>query len=156
MTFTDVPTPWGTFVAGWERGGLAKLLFPSNLCPLELSTGSVASEQLALQLQDYFAGRRRHFEIPLNLQGTPFQLKVWDALARVPFGQLITYGELARHVGTPDGARAVGGAVGANPLPIIIPCHRVVASGGGLGGFGAGLDWKRRLLAVEGAFPRNL
>ncbi len=156
MTFTHVPTAWGTFVAGWERGGLTVLHFPDNVPSAELSTSTVASEQLALHLQDYFAGRRRHFEVPLNLQGTPFQLRVWTALVHVPFGRLTTYGELARRVGTPHGARAVGGAVGSNPLPIIIPCHRVVASGGGLGGFGSGLDWKRRLLAVEGAYPRNL
>lgn len=153
MTFTHVPTSWGTFVAGWERGGLTVLRFPGTVAESERTTENVVSEQLTLQLQDYLAGRRRRFEIPLNLKGTPFQHKVWGTLTRVPFGQLITYGELACRVGSPKGARAVGGAVGSNPLPIIIPCHRVVTTGGGLGGFGSGLDWKRRLLAVEGAYP---
>ena len=81
---------------------------------------------------------------------TPFQQRVLRELAAVPFGKLVTYGELAQRLGLPRGARAVGGAVGANPLPIFIPCHRVVAAGGGLGGFSGGLDWKARLLAHEG------
>ena len=91
------------------------------------------------------------FTVPLDLTGlTPFRRRVLVALRRVPRGRTITYGELARRAGCPGGARAVGGAVGANPLPVIIPCHRVIAAGGRPGGFGLGLPLKRRLLALEG------
>lgn len=101
------------------------------------------------QLDEYFEGRRRSFSLPLSPEGTPFQLAVWRALADIPYGETITYGELARRVGRPAAFRAVGQANGANPLPIVYPCHRVVAAGG-LGGYGGGLDVKRRLLALEG------
>jgi methylated-DNA-[protein]-cysteine S-methyltransferase len=101
------------------------------------------------QLDEYFARRRTSFDLPFDLLGTPFQVSVWRALAAIAPGTTITYAELARRVGRPAAFRAVGQANGANPLPIFFPCHRVVASGG-LGGYGGGLDVKRRLLAVEG------
>ena len=107
-------------------------------------------EQAALQLEEYFAGRRTAFDVPMALEGTPFQRQVWDELTRIPYGGTITYGELARRVGRPNGPRAVGQANGRNPIPIIVPCHRVVA-GNGLGGYAGGLPLKRALLAVEGA-----
>jgi O-6-methylguanine DNA methyltransferase len=101
-------------------------------------------------LQDYFAGRLRVFEhLTLDLQGTGFQRRVWKALSQVPFGTTTTYKALAQSLNIPLGARAVGGALGANPLPIIIPCHRVVAADGSLGGFSSGLTNKRFLLAHE-------
>jgi len=87
--------------------------------------------------------------VPLRLRGTRFQLAVWGALQEIPYGQAVTYGELAELVGRPRAARAVGRAVGTNPLPILVPCHRVVAAGG-LGGYGPGPSWKERLLALEG------
>ena len=93
-------------------------------------------------------GQRRRL-IPVRLHGTPFQLDVWNALAAIPFGETRSYAEIARAVGKPKAFRAVGLANGANPLPIVIPCHRVIASGGKLGGYGGGLDAKRRLLALE-------
>jgi methylated-DNA-[protein]-cysteine S-methyltransferase len=101
-------------------------------------------------LQDYFAGRLRGFDhLTLDLQGTGFQRRVWEALSQVPFGSKTTYKALAQSLNMPLGARAVGGALGANPIPIIIPCHRVVAADGSLGGFSSGLTNKRLLLAHE-------
>lgn len=109
----------------------------------------------AEQLDQYFAGQRRDFDLPLNPAGTPFQRRVWTEMARIPFGATASYGALAREVGSV--ARAVGGACGANPIPIVIPCHRVVGEGGALGGFsgGAGPATKRTLLELEGITPRE-
>ncbi len=107
----------------------------------------------AAQLEEYFSGTRTSFSLPLAPRGTAFQLDVWKALADIPYGVTTTYGELARRVGRPGAARAVGQANGANPLPIVVPCHRVVAADGGLGGYAGGADTKRRLLALEGAAP---
>lgn len=102
------------------------------------------------QLEEYFSGRRQRFELPLKLSGTDFQRQVWTTLADIPYGATISYAELAALVGRPAAFRAVGQANGANPLPIVLPCHRVVASGGRIGGYGGGLEMKRRLLALEG------
>ncbi len=107
--------------------------------------------QAKKELQDYAAGKRKDFSFPVRLSGTPFQVAVYKRLSEVPYGKLLSYGELAEKVGKPGGARAVGGAVGNNPLPFVVPCHRVIASGKKLGGFGPGPDWKKRLLALEGA-----
>ena len=103
------------------------------------------------QLEEYFAGHRRSFELPLAPSGTAFQRQVWFALADIPYGETISYAELAARVGRPRAFRAVGQANGANPIPIILPCHRVIASDGGIGGYGGGLDLKRQLLALEEA-----
>jgi len=103
------------------------------------------------QLEEYFAGERTEFDLPLEVSGTPFQRDVWFALAEIPYGKTISYGELAAMVGRPTAFRAVGQANGSNPIPIVLPCHRVVASGGRIGGYGGGLDMKRQLLALEGA-----
>ncbi|HVN45724.1 MAG TPA: methylated-DNA--[protein]-cysteine S-methyltransferase [Steroidobacteraceae bacterium] len=107
--------------------------------------------QVQAQLQEYFCGVRRSFELPLAPSGTAFQLRVWQALATIPYGETLSYGELARRLGLKGGARAVGLANGANPLPIIVPCHRVIGADGSLTGFGGGLHIKRALLALEGA-----
>lgn len=104
----------------------------------------------AAQLDEYMARRRTAFDLPLRFRtGTPFQQQVWLALADIPYGETVSYAELAEEVGRPAAFRAVGQANGANPLPIFYPCHRVVASGGGLGGYGGGLDLKRQLLELE-------
>ncbi len=105
---------------------------------------------VAAQLAEYFAGRRRDFALALDPPGTPFQRQVWEELARIPFGATISYGELARRVGRPAAARAVGAANGANPIPIVLPCHRVIGSDGSLTGYGGGLPLKKALLALEG------
>jgi O-6-methylguanine DNA methyltransferase len=104
------------------------------------------------QLEQYAAGARRALDLELDLRGTPFELEVWGALRRIPFGQTRTYGELARELGRPGAARAVGGAAGRNPVPVVVPCHRLL-SGQGLGGFSAGLERKRALLRLEGLSP---
>ncbi len=103
------------------------------------------------QLEEYFAGARTAFDLPLAAPGTPFQELVWDELRRVGYGETISYGELAARIERPGSARAVGAANGANPISIIIPCHRVIGSAGSLTGYGGGLEAKRRLLALERA-----
>ncbi len=103
------------------------------------------------QLAEYFQGRRRSFDLPLEVRGTPFQQRVWKALRRIPYGETRSYGEIARQVGSPRAARAVGMANHANPVAIVIPCHRVIAAGGALGGYACGIEFKRRLLDLEAA-----
>ncbi|MBA4018079.1 MAG: cysteine methyltransferase [Pirellula sp.] len=103
------------------------------------------------QLDEYFAGRRQTFDVPIKLAGTPFQLRVWQQLAEIPFGRTISYAELARRVGNPTASRAVGNANGRNPISIIIPCHRVVGVDGKLTGYAGGVAKKQRLLAWESA-----
>jgi len=101
------------------------------------------------QLQSYFAGERKNFDLALILQGTDFQKRVWNALRKIPYGATISYKELAEMIGSPKAVRAVGAANGANPIPIIIPCHRVIGSDGSLTGFGGGLPLKKQLLELE-------
>lgn len=102
------------------------------------------------QLEQYFAGRRLAFDVPLDLRGTDFQVAAWKAMTKIPYGTTISYGEQARAIGRPTAFRAVGSANGRNPIPIIVPCHRVLASDGTLGGYSLGLSMKRRLLSLEG------
>jgi methylated-DNA-[protein]-cysteine S-methyltransferase len=131
---------------------------PKGLCALHLGgsgkdrgTCEPEFERLLFDLREYLKGKPVKFKTPLDLAGLPvFTRKVLARLSRIPFGKTLTYGDLASKVGNPKGARAVGQAVGRNPLPIVVPCHRVLAHHGGLGGFGAGLDWKRFLLDLEG------
>ena len=107
------------------------------------------------QLGEYFAGRRRVFDLPLAPRGTEFQRAVWQALADIPYGNTISYAQLAQRIGNPTGTRAVGAANGRNPLPIVLPCHRVIGADGGLTGFGGGLPTKQFLLRLEGALPQQ-
>jgi methylated-DNA-[protein]-cysteine S-methyltransferase len=109
----------------------------------------------ATQLQEYFAGERQHFDLPLHPLGTSFQVNVWLTLAEIPYGTTISYGELARRIDQPLAVRAVGAANGRNPLPIVLPCHRVIGSDGSLTGFGGGLPTKRFLLALEDRVARG-
>lgn len=111
------------------------------------------AEQAGTQLTEYFKGERTVFDLPLEIGGTPFQQKVLKELANVPFGETVTYGELAARTGNPRASRAVGGVMRRNPLPIVIPCHRVLACGGRLGGFTGGTDLKEMLLGIEGHPP---
>jgi methylated-DNA-[protein]-cysteine S-methyltransferase len=112
------------------------------------SSQSVFAEA-ARQLEAYFDGRLTEFELPLAPAGTPFQLAVWTELLRIPYGETMTYGELAERLGRPSAARAVGAANGRNPISIVVPCHRLVGASGGLTGYGGGVDRKRRLLDLE-------
>ena len=105
--------------------------------------------QIAKELQEYFAGTRTAFTFPVEADGTDFNRKVWEQVSRIPYGKTKTYGEIARTIKKPGASRAVGTANGRNPIPIVIPCHRVVAAGGKLGGFGGGLPLKRKLLDLE-------
>lgn len=109
-------------------------------------------QQAVEQLDEYFAGRRKAFTLPLAPEGTPFQLSVWQALQKIPYGTTCSYGEIATAIGNPKASRAVGLANNKNPLPIFIPCHRVIGADGKLIGYGGGLDIKRRLLALECEF----
>lgn len=102
------------------------------------------------QLAEYFAGRRTTFDVPLDLMGTDFQVESWKALGRIPYGKTISYGQQALSIGNPKACRAVGSANGKNPIPIIVPCHRVVSADGSLGGYSLGLKMKKQLLALEG------
>ena len=106
--------------------------------------------QTKKQLEQYFAGKRKTFDVALDLVGTEFQVQAWRALCRIPFGKTISYGQQAANIKKPKAFRAVGSANGKNPIPIIVPCHRVVASGGSLGGYSLGLRMKKQLLALEG------
>jgi methylated-DNA-[protein]-cysteine S-methyltransferase len=148
-------TPIGPLVLAARAAGLTHVLFAqgSRAAPpgpeWELAPPRLA--RAAAQLDEYFAGHRRTFELTLAPSGTPFQLCVWHALAGIPYGETVSYGDLARQLGLRNGSRAVGLANGANPLPIVVPCHRVIGSDGSLTGFGGGLDLKRRLLELEGA-----
>jgi methylated-DNA-[protein]-cysteine S-methyltransferase len=110
----------------------------------------------ATQMREYFSRLRRRFELSLDLQGTPFQQSVWHELLQIPYGTTVSYGEIARRMGRPPGAaRAVGAAVGANPVPVVIPCHRVVGADSSLVGFGGGLEAKRTLLRLEGVYVQG-
>jgi methylated-DNA-[protein]-cysteine S-methyltransferase len=110
-----------------------------------------ALQEAANQASEYFSGRRLAFDLPLDLAGTAFQVRVWNELCRIPFGQMRSYGEIAEAIGAPGAARAVGRANGSNRLALIVPCHRVIASGGKLGGYTGGIGLKQRLLAHEAA-----
>jgi methylated-DNA-[protein]-cysteine S-methyltransferase len=132
-----------------EGETLVGLTLPGQALPDLTERETPVLREARRQLEAYFAGRLRVFDLPLRLEGTPFRLRVWEQLRQIPYGQVISYGELARRVGKPTAARAVGGANHHNPIPIIIPCHRVVAADG-LGGYGGGTPLKRTLLALEG------
>jgi len=144
-----LPRSGGPGFRGWIERGL-----PDAERVDQLPTLDVACREL----QEYFSGERRKFSVPLDLRGTPFQLSVWRAILGIPYGETKSYAELARGVNRPNAHRAVGAANGANPVPIIVACHRVIASDGKLGGYGGGLETKRRLLAFEktGAGPETL
>jgi methylated-DNA-[protein]-cysteine S-methyltransferase len=112
--------------------------------------------ETARQLTAYFAGTLRIFDLPLDMQGTPFQMSVWQELQRIPYGETRSYQQIAVATGTPQAVRAVGAANGANPVPIVVPCHRVIGSNGKLTGYGGGLPLKKRLLELEGALTMSL
>jgi methylated-DNA-[protein]-cysteine S-methyltransferase len=151
-TFTmPLDTPIGRLVLESDGDVLISIWLPHQSVKAR-GNGADAPPVLkdtATQLEEYFARERTAFDVPMEMDGTEFQKEVWRELSRIPYGQTISYGELARRVGRPKGPRAVGQANGRNPIPIIVPCHRVLA-GNGIGGYGGGLPMKRALLAVEG------
>ena len=144
-------TPLGTLQIEATERGLCGIWFPSRSINQGPTPGKNRVISLAKQeLNAYFAGDLTTFSVPLDWQGTRFQESVWQALLAVPFGKTATYGDVARAIGRPRSSRPVGGAVGKNPLPIIVPCHRVIGSDRSLTGFTGGLDIKIRLLELEG------
>lgn len=159
MFFERFDTPIGVLTIAADADGLRHIEFPRNRHPADRydwaqgARGDAATTLQATreQLLDYFAGTRRAFDLPLAPLGTPFQQTVWRMLATIPYGTTWSYGDLAQAIGNPDGTRAVGAANGRNPLPIVLPCHRVIGADGSLTGFGGGLEIKEALLQLEGA-----
>lgn len=145
----QIDTPLGLMYAVDKDGALSRLDFsdiPSANCEVKLTA---LLTDTAKQLKEYFSGNRSCFDLPLKPSGTPFQLKVWEALGSIPYGQTRSYREIAIMIGHPKAFRAVGGANHHNPISIITPCHRVIGADGSLTGYGGGLDKKRALLALE-------
>jgi methylated-DNA-[protein]-cysteine S-methyltransferase len=151
----EFDSPVGPLLLAGTAQALTRVHFQAGPRPLhpaaEWCRAAAPFVLVQAQLLEYFRGARRTFELPLAPQGTPFQLRVWRALCTIPYGETLSYGELARRLGLVGGARAVGLANGANPLPVVVPCHRVIGADGTLTGFGGGLRIKRSLLALEGA-----
>lgn len=164
IAYGPVDSPFGPLLAASTSKGLVKLAFPeegadsvldrlaARISPRIVEASPAALDPVKRELEEYFAGQRQDFELALDwsLIG-PFATKVLHATAAIPYGDYSTYSDIAARAGSPRGSRAAGNALGSNPIPIIIPCHRVLRSGGALGGYGGGLDRKRHLLALEGA-----
>ena len=164
---TNVASPLGTIAIAATDQGLTGLWFTDGqrYLPPQLMGGEAwpeASDHPVLklasqQLTEYFAGKRSEFDVPLDLRcGTAFQQSVWQALLAIPQGDVISYGEVSRRIGKPAAVRAVGGAIGRNPVSIIVPCHRVTGSTGALTGYAGGLERKTALLRLEGALQKEL
>lgn len=149
MEFYRFDTPFGAMALGEEEGAIVRLYLPNSPTPRLMSHPTPLLEEGQRQLTEYFARERREFDLPLAPGGTPFQQKVWSALRTIPWGQTRSYLDIARAVDCPGGVRAVGMANRANPLPILIPCHRVVRADGASGGYAGGAELKRALLALE-------
>jgi methylated-DNA-[protein]-cysteine S-methyltransferase len=154
VNYAYLETPIGTLLITGDENTVRRIYFPKRGKAVKPEPGWRASGRGAVgkalrQLREYFAGKRAAFDLPLTPEGTLFQQAVWRQLCEIPYAGTISYGELARRIGNPKAARAVGSANGANPLPIVIPCHRVIAGDGTIGGFGGGLPTKRMLLDLE-------
>lgn len=152
--FTEFESPIGRILLAGDDAGLRRIIFQRGKKAQrpgpdweEKRTAMLRETQR--QLRAYFAGRLKDFDLELAPEGTPFQRGVWDELMKVPYGETISYGALARKIRRPKASRAVGAANGSNPLPIVVPCHRVIGSGGNLVGYGGGLDIKVKLLNLE-------
>jgi methylated-DNA-[protein]-cysteine S-methyltransferase len=164
IAYTTMDSAVGRLLIASSDRGLLRIEFLQNgvgeaISRLERAyPGETLVEDLAMnrdvlnQLQEYFQGRRRVFTLPLELRGTEFQRSVWDAVAGVPYGQTRSYVDIANKLGKPKACRAVGAANGANPIPIVIPCHRIIGSDGSMTGFGGGIPIKEKLLALEKAW----
>lgn len=153
MYYCYTPTPIGPLLLAGDDDGLAVVGFPSGKMRREPEPGWVEDAapfaEVMRQLDEYFAGGRQSFDLALNPSGTEFQKQVLDALRAIPYGETVSYKDIAERIGRPNAVRAVGAANGRNPIPIIIPCHRVIGSGGKLTGFGGGLETKAALLRLE-------
>ncbi len=161
--FTHVESPVGELLVTVDAAGrLTRLRFPDRTSaqpertpaqPAAWIHDEAPFAELRRQLGAYFAGELENFELELAPSGTPFQLDVWQALCAIPYGTTASYGEIARAVGQPGAARAIGGANNRNPIAIVVPCHRVIGASGSLTGYGGGLDRKRLLLELEAGTP---
>ncbi|SRR5258708_11374537 len=153
ICYTQIPSPIGPLLLVGDDSGLCQLVFSENgrsAPPTpDWKQDAAALDEPVRQLHAYFAGELETFDLPLAPDGTQFQQRVWNELSKIPYGQTISYGELARRIGNPSASRAVGLANGSNPIPIVIPCHRVIGSNGKLTGYGGGLPIKEKLLALE-------
>ncbi|MEP7020272.1 MAG: methylated-DNA--[protein]-cysteine S-methyltransferase [Pseudonocardiales bacterium] len=153
MLYTYIDSPIGPLLAVRDEVGLTGLYLPNARHPVSVAPDwerdDDAFDDVRAQLDEYFAGRRRDFDLPLHMIGTAFQQRVWTALLDIPYGETTSYGKTAAAIGAPTASRAVGLANGQNPIPIIVPCHRVVGANGSLTGYGGGLEAKRWLLALE-------
>jgi methylated-DNA-[protein]-cysteine S-methyltransferase len=161
LKFTCFETEWGWIAAIESPAGVFRVTLPrpDERSAIDAVTRGIAASRDEAELEgvrraltNYFKGEQVEFSFPIDLKlegHTDFQRDVWEATAEIPYGQLRSYGWIANHIGRPRTARAVGQALGANPLPIIIPCHRVVRSDGSLGGFSGGLHWKEKLIELE-------
>jgi len=149
LKYSYVDTPIGAILIAGDGTSIIETYFAGARPKPDWIRDDEAFAEAAAQLRAYFAGGRKAFDLPLAPRGTEFQRSVWSALLEIPYGQTTTYSAIAETISRPAAVRAVGAANGANPIPIIIPCHRVIGANGSLTGFGGGLDVKRTLLALE-------
>ncbi len=153
MYYCYLDTPIGELLLAGTEDALHMIGFPTGSMRRDPEPDWIFKEKpfedVRSQLREYFQGERRQFDIPLSLEGTEFQLRVWRQLQQIPYGETVSYGDVAREINQPKAVRAVGAANGRNPIPIIVPCHRVIGSHGDLTGFGGGLDTKEALLRLE-------
>jgi methylated-DNA-[protein]-cysteine S-methyltransferase len=161
-SYTYIDSPIGRLLLGTDGEALTRIdMDVASRPPRDLENWSCDPEagplrEVARQLGEYFAGRRRVFDLPIRMEGTEFQRRAWRMLLEIPYGQTRSYGEQAKRIGNPNASRAVGLANGRNPIPIVVPCHRVIGADGSLTGFGGGIERKRWLLAHEGLQPSLL
>ena len=157
--YTHLDSPVGRLLLAANDRGLLCVGFPEGKTALKPAPGWKADparfSEVIRQLKAYFAGRLREFDLPLAPEGTAFQLRVWQQLRTIPYGKTVSYGEIARQIGNPRAVRAVGSANGRNPLPIVIPCHRVIGQDGSLTGYGGGIRIKEALLDLESKHAGN-
>jgi len=160
MYYCYLDTPIGELLLAGEDGALSMIGFPKGSMRREPEADWIFNEtqmsDARQQLREYFSGERRDFDLPLKLSGTEFQVSVLEALQGIPYGETTSYGEIAKRIGRPKAVRAVGAANGRNPIPIVVPCHRVIVSTGDLTGFGGGLDTKEALLRLEAEHTQDL
>jgi methylated-DNA-[protein]-cysteine S-methyltransferase len=156
-TFRYLESPIGTLtLIETEDGTLNEIFFSGQETPPGIEPAQSAESMAGRQLEEYFAGKRKQFQLNLQPKGTEFQRQVWKELLNVPYGETRSYLQIAEAIGKPTATRAVGAANGANPIPIIIPCHRVIGANGSLTGYGGGLDIKTKLLELEGLLSPSL
>jgi len=148
-TYFIYESPFGNIVIESDGSAITGIKTEDNIKPNGSKEASTLTDITAMQLKEYFAGKRKKFDVPLNPQGTEFQRSVWKALQDIPYGKTRSYKQIAKAVGNPKACRAVGMANNKNPIWIIIPCHRVIGTDGSLTGYGGGIEMKKRLLKLE-------